>query len=205
MGLPASAFQLTTVILAALFTSYIRKSRLVAMVCIYLMAIAGILMVKLLPDGKKLSRLAGFWLVTAVAPAFPLMMSLFASNTAGFTKKSTTVAMIFVGYCVGNLIGPQFFKSSEAPNYHVSGGSNVYAAWLIYKTAYTTILVCFAITIAMAVFFWAYLGYINRKRDQEQGTHIDPEEIRAVDLEADTGLEEVDETDRQNKSFRYIL
>ncbi|KAI9924181.1 hypothetical protein MW887_007131 [Aspergillus wentii] len=190
MGLPASAFQLTTVILAALFTSYIRKSRLVAMVCIYLMAIAGILMVKLLPDGKKLSRLAGFWLVTAVAPAFPLMMSLFASNTAGFTKKSTTVAMIFVGYCVGNLIGPQFFKSSEAPNYH---------------TAYTTILVCFAITIAMAVFFWAYLGYINRKRDQEQGTHIDPEEIRAVDLEADTGLEEVDETDRQNKSFRYIL
>lgn len=117
--MPAAAFQLTTVILAALFTTYIRKSRLIALVAIFLMALAGILMVKLLPDTKKLSRLAGFWLVTAVAPAFPLMMSMFASNTAGFTKKSSVVALIFVGYCVGNFVGPQFFKNTEAPAYGV--------------------------------------------------------------------------------------
>jgi phosphatidylserine synthase len=120
MGMPAAAFQLTTVILAALFTTYIRKSRLAAMVAIFLMAMAGILMVKLLPYDRKIPRLAGYWLVTAVAPAFPLMMSLFASNTAGFTKKSTVVAFIFVGYCVGNFVGPQFFKSTEAPGYSVS-------------------------------------------------------------------------------------
>lgn len=90
------------------------------MVAIFLMAMAGILMVKLLPYDRKIPRLAGYWLVTAVAPAFPLMMSLFASNTAGFTKKSTVVAFIFVGYCVGNFVGPQFFKSTEAPRYSVS-------------------------------------------------------------------------------------
>jgi hypothetical protein len=56
----------------------------------------------------------------AVAPAFPLMMSLSASNIAGFTKKSTVMAMIFLGYCAGNLSGPQFFISTEAPSYHVS-------------------------------------------------------------------------------------
>lgn len=120
MGLPASAFQLTTVLLVAIFTSYVRKSRHIALVLTYLMAIGGILMIKLLPNDEKLARLAGFWLIMAVAPAFPLMMSLSASNIAGFTKKSTVMAMIFLGYCAGNLSGPQFFISTEAPSYHVS-------------------------------------------------------------------------------------
>lgn len=120
MGMPASAFQLVAVILIAFITSNIRKSRLLAIAGIYLMAIAGCLMIKLLPTQMKLARLAGFWLITAVAPVFPLMLSLFASNTAGFTKKSTTTTFIFIGYCVGNLVGPQFFISTEAPNYPVS-------------------------------------------------------------------------------------
>jgi hypothetical protein len=119
MGLPASAFQLATVLLSAVLSSTIRKSRLINLVFIFLMAMAGILMVKLLPSSDKLSRLAGFWLVMAVSPAFPLMLSLAASNIAGFTKKSTVMAMIFLGYCAGNLAGPQFFISEEAPNYHV--------------------------------------------------------------------------------------
>ncbi|GES57250.1 pantothenate transporter [Aspergillus terreus] len=190
MGLPAPAFQLTTVILTALFASNVRKSRLIAFVLIFLMGLAGILMIKLLPEEQKLSRLAGFWLVTGIAPAFPVMMSLFASNTAGFTKKSTTAAVIFVGYCVGNLVGPQFFKSNEAPNY---------------TTAYTTILVCFVITIFLVIGLRIYLDLVNKRRDRKQGVHIDAEESRAVHLDTDDSLEEVDETDKQNRSFRYVL
>ncbi|PYI27669.1 MFS general substrate transporter [Aspergillus indologenus CBS 114.80] len=190
MGLPASAFQLTTVILVAVITSTIRKSRLFALVGVYLMALAGILMIKLLPEDRKLPRLAGFWLVTAIAPSFPLMLSLFASNTAGFTKKSTVLAMIFVGYCVGNMVGPQFFISAEAPEYH---------------TAYTTILICFVITIGLAAVLRVYLAWENRRRDREQGVHVRAEEVRRVVLGEDDGLEMVDETDIQNRSFRYIL
>ena len=77
-------------------------------------------MIMLIPTEQKLARLAGFWIISAVSPVFPLMLSLFASNTAGFTKKSLTSTFIFVGYCVGNLLGPQFFISTEAPNYEVS-------------------------------------------------------------------------------------
>ncbi|KAF4953956.1 hypothetical protein FGADI_5605 [Fusarium gaditjirri] len=190
MGLPASAFQLTTVILVAVFTTYVRKSRHIALVLTYLMAIAGILMIKLLPTAEKLSRLAGFWLIMAVAPAFPLMLSLSASNIAGFTKKSTVMAMIFLGYCAGNLSGPQFFISTEAPGYH---------------TAYTTIMVCYAITIALVVGVYFYLTWENRRRDNEQGVERDPEESRKVDLTEDGTLLQVDETDMQNKNFRYIL
>ncbi|KAF5599012.1 DAL5-Allantoate ureidosuccinate permease [Fusarium pseudoanthophilum] len=190
MGLPASAFQLTTVILVAVFTTYVRKSRHIALVLTYLMAIAGILMIKLLPTAEKLSRLAGFWLIMAVAPAFPLMLSLSASNIAGFTKKSTVMAMIFLGYCAGNLSGPQFFISTEAPGYH---------------TAYTTIMVCYAITIALVVGIYFYLTWENRRRDNEQGVKRDPEESQQVDLAEDGALLQVDETDKQNKNFRYIL
>ncbi|QPC73346.1 hypothetical protein HYE68_004098 [Fusarium pseudograminearum] len=190
MGLPASAFQLTTVILVAVFTTYVRKSRHIALVLTYIMAFAGILMIKLLPNADKLARLAGFWLIMAVAPAFPLMLSLSASNIAGFTKKSTVMAMIFLGYCAGNLSGPQFFISTEAPNYH---------------TAYTTIMVCFAITIALVVGMYFYLTWENRRRDQEQGERRDPEASQRVDLIADGMLLEVDETDKENKNFRYIL
>lgn len=217
MGLPASAFQLTTVILAAVFTTMFRKSRLIALVLVYLMAIAGVLMIKLLPTSEKLSRLAGFWLITAVAPAFPLMLSLSSSNIAGFTKKSTVMALIFLGYCAGNLSGPQFFISTEAPNYHVS--------YLIFpadafpekrkeddqrklteiKTAYTAILACFAITIALVVSMRFYLARENKMRDREQGVRRDAEETREIDLAADENLLDVDETDRQNRDFRYIM
>jgi MFS transporter, ACS family, allantoate permease len=120
MGLPASGFQLLAVLLSALATSNIRKSRTITMMLIFLMGMAGILMIKLVPEPQKLTRLAGFWLVMAIAPAFPLMLSLAASNVAGFTKKSITMAMIFVAYCGGNWAGPQFFIATEAPNYHVS-------------------------------------------------------------------------------------
>ncbi|PLN86690.1 permease of the major facilitator superfamily [Aspergillus taichungensis] len=190
MELPAAAFQLTTVVFAAIVTTNIRRSRLFVLSGIYLIAIAGVLMIQLLPSSKKLPRLAGFWLTTSVSPAFPLMMSLFASNTAGFTKKSSVVGLIFVGYCVGNFVGPQFFRSEEAPGY---------------DTAFATILACSAIVFAITLVFHIYLRRVNGKRDREQGVYIDPEEHREVHLQADEELDRVDETDMQNKDFRYVL
>lgn len=32
---------------------------------------------------------------------------MISSNIAGYTKKQLTGAAVFVGYCVGNIIGPQ--------------------------------------------------------------------------------------------------
>ncbi|KAJ5195207.1 MFS general substrate transporter [Penicillium cinerascens] len=41
-----------------------------------------------------------------------------SSNVAGYTKKRVTSALLFTGYCIGNIIGPQTLKDSEAPGYH---------------------------------------------------------------------------------------
>lgn len=36
----------------------------------------------------------------------PMIYNWQASNTAGDTKKKTTSAVVFVGMCLGNVIGP---------------------------------------------------------------------------------------------------
>ena len=124
MGLPASALQLTAIVICAVLITNIRESRIIGMSIIFIMGMAGILMIKFINDKHKLQRLAGFWLTMVIAPTFPLMLSLAASNSAGFTKKSTVMTMIFLAYCGGKWADPLFFKSSEAPTYHVSNLSD---------------------------------------------------------------------------------
>jgi hypothetical protein len=47
-----------------------------------------------------------------------MSLTMVSSNVAGYTKKQVTGALLFTGYCVGNIIGPQTFRDSEAPGYH---------------------------------------------------------------------------------------
>ena len=73
------------------------------------------------------------------------------------------------------------------------------------QTAYTTILACYAITIALVIMFRFYLVWENARRDKEQGVKVDPEEVRRVNISADEDVLQVDQTDKENRSFRYIL
>lgn len=45
----------------------------------------------------------------------------------------------------------------------------------------------------------------NARRDKEQGIKIDPEETRRIALDTDENVLQVDQTDKQNRSFRYVL
>jgi len=33
--------------------------------------------------------------------------------------KSTVMSMVFIAYCTGRIVGPQFFLDSESPKYRV--------------------------------------------------------------------------------------
>lgn len=67
----------------------------------------------------KGAKLFGLFVFPAYAAGFPLSLSMVSSNVAGYTKKATVNAMMFVAYCVGNILGPFFFFSHEAPRYQV--------------------------------------------------------------------------------------
>ncbi|GAB1218630.1 hypothetical protein ATERTT37_007893 [Aspergillus terreus] len=148
MGLPAVGVQLLSFLAIGFITTTWRRTRLNCIAGLHVNSLLGILLVKLLPEEKKWGRLVGFWLVRAYMPMLPLTLTLLASNTAGFTKKATTGAMLFIG---------------------------------------------------------VYLKWENRRRDREQEMHVDAEDKLMVDFQMDRQLEKVDETDRMNRGFRYVL
>ena len=115
----SAAFQILYVLAGTMIAAKVPKSRCIIMGVLNLISLTGIMMVKELPTAMKLSRLGGLWLATGFAGGFPLCLSLIASNTAGYTKKTTVSAIFFVGYCTGNIVGPQTFYASEAPSYPV--------------------------------------------------------------------------------------
>jgi hypothetical protein len=42
-----------------------------------------------------------------------------STNIVGNTKKTVVSAMLFVAYCVGNIVSPQVFLTAEEPRYPV--------------------------------------------------------------------------------------
>lgn len=58
---------------------------------------------------------------------FSVSLTMVSSNVAGYTKKQLAGAALFTGHCVGNIIGPQTFKSSEVPRYHSAYIAYVYS------------------------------------------------------------------------------
>lgn len=78
-------------------------------------SIIGMLLIVCLPLSNSGGRLAGYYLTQASPTPFVAFLSLIASNVAGYTKKTTVAALYLIGYCVGNIIGPQTFRPSDAP------------------------------------------------------------------------------------------
>jgi hypothetical protein len=83
-------------------------------------SVIGMILIWKLDSHNRAGRMTGLCLGAVFAANIPLSLSLISSNVAGFTKKSTVSALMFVAYCVGNIVGPQFFIPSEKPGYPVS-------------------------------------------------------------------------------------
>lgn len=122
--MPGGGFQLGAMIASAILTTYTKIPRTLIMVFMALVTLTGMVMIYALPSEQKWSRLGGSWITTTYVANIPLQLSLITSNVGGFTKRSTISGMIFVAYCTGNIIGPQFLSTDEAPRYSVSYSSS---------------------------------------------------------------------------------
>jgi hypothetical protein len=54
--------------------------------------------------------LFGYYLIPMFGAPYSLLLSLLASNVRGRTKRAVGAAAVFVGYNVGNIIGPYMVK-----------------------------------------------------------------------------------------------
>ena len=163
-------------------------------------SIIGMLLIVALPLSNNGGRLAGYYMTQASPTPFVALLSLIATNVAGYTKKTTVAAMYLVAYCVGNIIGmpapfrsrqrvkltlsfagPQTFRPSDAPRY---------------KPAEITIIVCWFACLGDLIFIWWYCRHQNKKK---AAVRAQPH-YRKLDNQ-----EWLDLTDRENPEFIYTL
>lgn len=124
------------------------------------------------------AQLSGVWLFGASPVPYICLLSNLSSNVAGHTKKIVSNAIFLIGYCVGNMIGPQTFIGSQAPHYY---GAKI------------AMVVCAAAQIVCLVVLLFYYRWENGRRDRLD-EHLDIDDAEFVDL-----------TDKQNPEFRYVI
>ncbi|KAL4907220.1 hypothetical protein BDW74DRAFT_189742 [Aspergillus multicolor] len=184
MQMPSGASQLVFIFLTTGIATYFKNTRCACMIFNTCAGLSGMIMVWKLDDAHAEARVAGLALTSAFAANMPLSMSLISSNVAGFTKRSLTSAMMFIGYCVGNIAGPQFFYEREEPDY---------------PTGMTAAVSGLSLGVFFIILLLVYYSWENRRRDRlygPPGQFTESEEVAE-------GLS--NKTDLEIPSFRYIL
>lgn len=114
LQIPGGAVQFLALLGGGFVCTKWPQSRCVTMMVANTICILGAALLVGLPDSNKWGRLVALWLCYFQGLGFSMSLTMVSSNVAGYTKKQLTGAILFTGYCVGNIIGPQTFISSEA-------------------------------------------------------------------------------------------
>ncbi|KAM5342279.1 hypothetical protein ACJ41O_013245 [Fusarium nematophilum] len=124
-------------------------------------------------------RLAALYMSYFYLGPYIVALGINTANTAGHTKKVTTNALIFIAYCVSNIVAPQFFRSHQAP---------------LYPLGIAAILGSYILAMIAIILYALYCWYENKRRDSfdaSAGEHVQETDFR-------------DLTDKQNIHFRYV-
>ncbi|KAJ4411644.1 Allantoate permease [Gnomoniopsis sp. IMI 355080] len=180
LGTPGGAVEVIALIASGIIGDRLGNRLLVSTVGM-LFAILGMLLITCLNDDQSVGKLIGYYLTQGSPTPFVAILSLISTNVAGWTKKTTVAAMYLIGYCVGNIIGPQVFQDKDAPKY---------------TSAEIVIVVCYFVSLLDVLFIYYWCRSQNKKKA----------EMRAqpgyVKIE---GQEFYDLTDRENPEFVYSL
>jgi hypothetical protein len=99
---------------------------------------------------KRVGLLFAYYIMISFWACSGLALSLVTRNVAGQTKKSIVIATNFVFWATGNAIGPQVFRSQDAPRYFL---------------ALAIILGCFVLLEVTLFSMRTYYIWQNRRRD----------------------------------------
>ncbi|KAL3459466.1 major facilitator superfamily domain-containing protein [Aspergillus heterothallicus] len=184
LQMPLGAGQIVFLLLTSGIAAFVPKTRILMMIFNTTVSMIGMILVWQLEEDNQKGRLTGLVLGAVFACNIPLSLSIIASNVAGFTKRSVTSALIFVAYCVGNIVGPQMFLESEEPQYDTGMAASVSGL----------ALGIFFLTCLLFYYIWE-----NKRRDAKYGPPADMNEAEAIA----EGMS--NKTDLEITSFRYML
>lgn len=146
-------------------------------------ALAGALMVHLVDHTtQRGTALAGVYLMGFYNVSWVMALALATANTSGKTKKAFVSSSMAVAFAVGNIVGPQFFRSDQSPTYELG----IFA-----------MLVCYIIMVFCGIAYWGIILWLNRSRALERTGALDSCSVAVEDQEA------LDMTDRENVHFVY--
>ena len=223
MQMPSSGVQIASLLVSGYVCSRVPNLRCIIMIVGDVACVgAGAALVGL-SDDQKWGRLVALWLCSLQSVGFAISLTMISSNIAGYTKKQLTGAALFVGYCVGNIIGPQVRNASQSRilertlisviDIHRERGASVHirihcvsrpsqAVWLL-ANALHSILIGYCVKTVMITALYIYMWSVNKKRDRDAAS-LGSE---AADLEEKEAIERGmhDMTELDNKGFRYVL
>ncbi|KAJ4259005.1 hypothetical protein NW762_008093 [Fusarium torreyae] len=138
-----------------------------------------------LPDDNNLSRLGAYYGAYSYWAPYIICTTLPMANTSGHSKKTTLNAMFFIGYCLGNILGPQVFREYDAPEYN---------------RGFVGLLACCIVAFICISAYGIICFFENRRRDKLQGGG--PVPMSEAELRAEAFS---DKTDKEKLNFRYTF
>lgn len=133
-----------------------------------------------LPRTNVAGQMVGLYFMYFYWPPYVVALSLPQANTAGHTKKSISYSLVAIGYAAGNLIGPQTFRSEQAPKY---------------TSGVVSMLTSYCVCMLLMLAYWLVATWENKRKDGKYGK---PEDVHEGTVE---GF--VDVTDKEQHNFRY--
>jgi len=206
LGIPSGVIEILTIGSGIYFLGKFPNSRAWISILYFIPNVVGAIMIIALSQTQwnqagKHAILGGIYLSGFGTTGFVISLAWLQATTAGHTKKTTAMAMNLIGYCVGNIIGPQVWQSKFSPK-------NV-VPWSI-------VLACYVISPIIMYIIRCLLVRENLRRDRakldaQQNRADDDEEVVEVKHSDGTVTVErvdvafLDLTDKANQDFRYCL
>lgn len=176
--MPAGAVTGTVQIIAPYCAMKYKNMRCWIVVITVSISLLGSILLWQLPLSNTAGRLVAVYILAFYGGGYAVLMGISVANCAGYTKRSVSSSGIFVGYCLGNFVGPLTFLESEAPYYNTG--------WVV--TVVTLVATIVLMIVYRFVCFWD-----NQRRDASGSR------------EAFDHAYEDDFTDKSNQQFRYTL
>ncbi|KAI1073926.1 major facilitator superfamily transporter [Whalleya microplaca] len=184
LGIPQGAFQVFFILSGTYLASRLRNSRTIIMMIYLIPTVIGTCLIwKLDRATAPVGVLFAYYISGSFVSSLVVAMQMPGTNLGGYTKRTTGTAIVFMAYCIGNIIGPHAFLEREAPTY---------------PTGCQVILACAVAQICIAVALRLLLVWRNKRREAAA--------VAGNSSQQDPVVEEIsaDLTDFENPDFRYV-
>jgi hypothetical protein len=205
-NIPFGAVQMVSTLGGAyLATRWKKKAPILILLCIPPIIGCVILLAVGREKQHRAELLVGYYLISVYPGISPLIYSWSGQNTGGDTKRKVTTGILFVGASAGNVIGPHFYTTAEAPRYTRGLLSN---------------LILFIIIIITVVLATLWLVFLNKKHARQRADLGKAAQVNDPSMEDNARLRERadsinqregvgdkgfdDETDLRNEDFIYV-